>query len=413
MRILIVAIGTRGDVAPYVGLGAMLNEAGYSVAVAAHEPFSSMVRSAGLEFRAIPGDVHAVNADVLVSDRPSLKQKRDLLEGYWREIAWGTLDAAKQGTDLLLLNFTGWLPGVQVAEALGLPSIGVNVYPVHRTGDFAPISLNTTRSFGRLGNRVAGVLTNWTVAQAMVLKKANAELRSTLGLPPATVTQVVRELEARNWPIYHGFSPTLLPRPSDWRPGLDVCGFWWPAPSAWEPSRELLDFLASGPPPVFVGFGSTAHGSTAASADLVLSALRSAGVRGVVQADWSDLGSVGDDVITVGDVPFDWLFPQVSAVVCHAGVGTAAYALRAGVPVVGVPLINDQSLWATRLAALGVSPAPLPHKRLTSSALASAITAVLTEPSYRDSAERVAPLVRSEDGFAPVLNAVNHILSAN
>ncbi|NUS06960.1 MAG: hypothetical protein HOV97_30875, partial [Nonomuraea sp.] len=58
MRVLIVAIGSRSDVAPYVGLGARLHAEGYDVAVAAHDPFRSLVEETGLELRPIPGDVH-------------------------------------------------------------------------------------------------------------------------------------------------------------------------------------------------------------------------------------------------------------------------------------------------------------------------------------------------------------------
>ena len=48
------------------------------------------------------------------------------------------------------------------------------------------------------------------------------------------------------------------PRPADWRPGLEVTGYWWPAdPGDWTPPAELTSFLSDGPAPVFVGYGST------------------------------------------------------------------------------------------------------------------------------------------------------------
>ena len=57
MRIVIVAVGTWGDVAPYTGLGTRLQTAGHEVAIAAHAPFEAMVRERGLGFRPLPMDV--------------------------------------------------------------------------------------------------------------------------------------------------------------------------------------------------------------------------------------------------------------------------------------------------------------------------------------------------------------------
>lgn len=56
LDVLIVAPGSTGDVAPFTGLGARLRADGHHVAIAAHEPFRSLVTAAGLEFRVLPGD---------------------------------------------------------------------------------------------------------------------------------------------------------------------------------------------------------------------------------------------------------------------------------------------------------------------------------------------------------------------
>jgi Glycosyltransferase family 28 N-terminal domain len=56
VRILIVTAGSRGDVAPFTGLGQRLQEAGHQVALAAHDTFAGLVRGCGLEHRPLPGD---------------------------------------------------------------------------------------------------------------------------------------------------------------------------------------------------------------------------------------------------------------------------------------------------------------------------------------------------------------------
>lgn len=64
MKIVLIVIGTRGDVAPIAGLATRLKEAGHDVAFATQAPFADLVRDSGLELRLIPGDPKAM----LVSD---------------------------------------------------------------------------------------------------------------------------------------------------------------------------------------------------------------------------------------------------------------------------------------------------------------------------------------------------------
>ena len=56
MKVVIITMGSRGDTAPYVGLGMRLQAAGHDVALAAEARFAEMIRESGLEFRLVPGD---------------------------------------------------------------------------------------------------------------------------------------------------------------------------------------------------------------------------------------------------------------------------------------------------------------------------------------------------------------------
>ena len=161
-----------------------------------------------------------------------------------------------------------------------------------------------------------------------------------------------------------------MPTPSDWGDWLHSTGYWWLDAPDWSPSHELASFLASGPPPVYVGFGSMPSGSSRTTA-LVLDALRADGQRGILSGRWDELPhrDVGDSVMTVHDVPHSWLFPRMAAVGHHSGAGTTAAALRAGVPPVNMPFMVDQPFGGERVQSLGAGPAPIPLKQLTADRL--------------------------------------------
>ncbi|MDI9884709.1 glycosyltransferase [Streptomyces sp. HNM0645] len=395
MRILIITAGSRGDVAPFTGLGRRLLDAGHQVAVAAHPPFAALVGGCGLDYRPVPGDPQGLIRDW--AGAASRAEAQALTRVYAEGLADGVAEAVEDGADLLLTPF-GPAPLSRTAgEALGVPVIGTYLVPAFATGEFPLPNARSTDGPGPEGNLAAGrdVLRR---AEG-VFTGAVTRLRTRLGLPAGAPSAPVAVR-----PVVHGFSPLVVPRPDDWPSWVDVAGYWWPArPDGWQPPVELVDFLQAGPPPVFVGFGSMAAGQGQRLTELVAAAVKRAGVRAVVQAGWADLGGGGADVLAIGDVPHDWLFPRTAAVVHHAGAGTTAAGLRAAVPAVPVPVLADQPFWASRLYGLGVAPRPVPFRDLTAEALGDAITACLSEPSHRRRAAELARGIAAEDGAASLL----------
>ncbi|MFC7730909.1 glycosyltransferase [Actinomadura keratinilytica] len=129
---------------------------------------------------------------------------------------------------------------------------------------------------------------------------------------------------------------------------------------------------------------------------IVRTALRLAGVRGIVQGDPS---TSDDDVLAVRDVPHSWLFPQMAAVVHHGGAGTTAAGLRAGVPTVVCPFFGDQPYWAERVTALGAGPRPVPFRTLTVPRLAQAIRQAVQDEDIWRRATALGRRIRTENGL--------------
>lgn len=401
MRILIAAAGSRGDVAPYTGLGAELRRAGYDVVLATTDTFAPLVRAAGLEFRSLPADPRV---------RGGVTGKRELMRtaaAFITELGQGFADAMDDGADLLLLSTTTAPLGWHLTEATGTPSLGVYLQPTAPTGDFPPV-VTGSRSLGRLPNRATG---RFALRMAdRVYEQAVAKLRHRLQLPAASPSEMRRRQERANWPILHGFSTALVPRPSDWRSGLEVVGNWWPHHDAAERlPTDLEDFLRAGPRPVLIGFGSMASGDGERLSEIAVRALRRAGLRGILQAGSAGLAADGDDVLTIGDVPHALLFPRLAAVVHHGGAGTSAAALRAGVPAVTVPVAADQPFWAGRLAALGAATDPIPFRSLTAERLADSLDQVVKQLAYAQAAAKAAKYLETEDGAAQALKAIQQL----
>ncbi|MFN8157295.1 MAG: glycosyltransferase [Candidatus Nanopelagicales bacterium] len=407
MRVVIVAVGSMGDVAPYTGLAQALVAAGHEAVIATHEPYRATVESVGLSFRPLPMDPQ----QVLAGERgrratgrspAALRHSIAMIAEHQRDLGAGML-AASRDADALLLSPMAWL-GWHVAQGLGIRSAGVYLQPWTPTAEFAPPAM-TTRSLGGWGNKAAARFLR--TAGQRPARAAIDELRGQFGLEPMTPARSFSEMESQRWPIFYGFSPEVVPPPRDWPSWHRVVGYWWPAVDpSWRPPSELVDFLDAGPAPVFLGFGSMPTDDPQRLSRIVAETVRAAGVRAVVQAGGADLRVDADDVMTVGAVPHSWLFPRTAAVVHHCGAGTAAAGVRAGVPTVPVPVMVDQPFWAQRLQAIGVATPPLALDRLTGPALADRIRRALTDSSLRERAVELSTVLRAEDGYAEVVATV-------
>ena len=173
--------------------------------------------------------------------------------------------------------------------------------------------------------------------------------------------------------------------------------------------QACSNFSLPAPPAVFIGFGSIAGRNPERTTAVVLQALRLSGQRGVLVGGWGGLhtSSAPDTVRFLEFVPYDWLLPNVAAVVHHGGAGSTAEGLRAGKPTAVCPFFGDQPFWGRRVFELGVGPLPLPQKRLTVSALADAIHAAVADEGMRRRAAALGEKIRSENGVQRAVDMVH------
>ncbi|MBX8464351.1 glycosyltransferase [Deinococcus sp. RIT780] len=412
MRVTLIALGSRGDVQPYVALGLGLRRAGHAVRLASHEAFRALVTGAGLEFAPMRGDVQEVvnspemraalaGGNMLAINRVSARatQQGALL---WAEDGL----VAARDADLLVAGIGGLNVAQALSEKLRVPLVEAHVVPFHPTRAFpGAIFPPATARLGGWANRLSHVLTRQVMWQMFRSADSRAR-REVLGLSPAPLPGP-RPL--RPLPTLHGISPAVLPRPADWDAAQHLTGYWFLPQEAWTPLPALEAFLNAGPPPVSIGFGSMTTPDPQATTRAVVRALERSGQRAVLLSGWGGLSAadVPDSVFVTDSVPHDWLFPRVAAVVHHGGAGTTAAGLAAGVPNVVVPFFGDQPFWGDRVQRLGVGPAPVPRRALNERTLADALTRAVTDAGMKERAAALGARIRTEDGVARAAKVIS------
>lgn len=390
--VVIIAPGSRGDVQPCVALGRGLADGGDRVRILAAASFRPLVESRHLAFAPLSADPAAVLGSAAGrawtggNRLTFLSRLRDVLRPLLDRLL-ADVHAGAAGADLVLAPTLGFL-GTHLSAHLGVPHAELHYQPSVPTRAFAHPLLPQAARLGPWARHLS-----FPAVDALTWQVLRPEVDrwrvGTLGLPKAGARG-----PRRRSAVLCAFSDAVVPRPPDWPDRVHVTGYWF-LDSRPRPDPRLRDFLAAGPPPVYVGFGSMRPADAERAFDVVRTALRRAGLRGVL-----GFGLDADDLLVAGDVPHDWLFPRTAAVVHHGGAGTTAAGLRAGVPALVCPVFSDQPYWGERVSRLSAGPKPLPLKEFDADVLTARLRDLTGNPLLRRGAQYVGARLRAEDGVA-------------
>ncbi|HKW46737.1 MAG TPA: glycosyltransferase [Gemmatimonadaceae bacterium] len=385
-------IGTRGDVQPLVALGVELQGMGHSIGLCVAPNFKGWVESFGFTSHSIGPDLKQFMNRPMPAKRspPTKPQRRQLAEGTVREQFRVLIDAARD-CDLLVGGGALQLALRSIGEALSIPYVYVAYCPASLPSPNHPppkMLSHYPQWLPGMANRLL-----WrTDARGWntLFRDALNEERANIGLSP--VIDVQRYVFTnRPWVAA---DPVLAPAPHSSDMKIVNTGAWFARDDASLP-EELEEFLASGDPPVYLGFGSMR--ASQETGPMLVDAARRIGRRSILSQGWAGIGAsvLGDDCLVIGDVSHATLFPRVAAVVHHGGAGTTHATARAGRPHVIVPHNYDQFYWAYRVEKLGIGVSTVQRDRLTVDALVSSLERSLL-PRTAARAEGLATRIRTD-----------------
>mgnify|MGYP001544778610 CR=1 FL=1 len=430
-RIAITTIGTLGDVQPFVALALTLRRRGFDVVLATSDDFGPLIRSYGVEFASLGGDVQAflrqsqfdsaMTKNIVLHAPGLLRDGQKILKEASRR-AWAI---AQDADAIVFQNNTSF--SLDIAEARGIPAIVTAFQPLSPTNEFPyfeygldPIDPQLYRfsrePFGK-SPAIDPVINKLSYAvqkmQQAYWDLPRDRLRRTLGLKLKKKNVFPGNLRG-DIPVLHAYSASISPAPGDWADNNIITGFWrLDDASGWTPPPAVEAFLSKGEAPVYLGFGSMSFGAQR-NTEIITRALKLWGGRAVIGKGWGGVKeeALPESVFVIDRAPHTELFKYVKAVVHHGGAGTTYAGLYAGRPSFAVPQFFDQPYWGQLLYELGVGPRPVRLRKLTPQILAGALDDLASTPAYARAAEALGEKLKLEDGTNLAVDVIEETIAS-
>ena len=412
MRIHLYSVGTRGDIEPFLTLAELLAKRGHEILCVFPEQFRELTESLGHRFEGFPeeflemiqssegkqlmgGEGNRIKriGSVIGMAKKGISVQREIINIQHRLLTTENPDLALSHPKALFTSIWGMANPGKSMMVSPLPLIA---HPVdHQT----TIGIGGSGNFGTTINRSSFWLVN-TIRSTVIRKFAKHTFADFPGVR-YSARRIYRFLIKQEKALYL-ISPTLFPRPDYWPENVNVAGYFERDKTIdWQPDANLTAFLDrfNNDKVLFISFGSMVNNNPEQKTEAVVQALSKHKIPTIINTSWGGLRrpeSFPDHLHFAENLPYDWIFPRVHAVIHHGGSGTTHTALKYGCASMAVPHIVDQFYWNKVIAEKGAGPLGMPIKKLDAKRFEAKVLDLMTNSSYKKRAEELGASIRSE-----------------
>lgn len=394
MKVLAVVLGSEGDMLPFAHLGVALGDCGHQLVLAGFSEFAGSFRSKGVDYIELPGDYRALMKRLLGDSKGMVDTVLGIREMISDAHVFDVLERSMDAVDVVMYTQFSEVTRL-LGAAHGVPSIRAQVFPTEPCRRYSLV--DPRKLDGTVGalvtHRMSNALMAWAMRPVMTTWRRRLGLhRRVLSPAPTTIYQ---------------FSPALSPPAQGWNNHIHVTGEWLdPHPGELALDPAVDEFVAVGPAPVLVSFGSMVSDRVSALHRWTRKALIEQNLRGIIVDPGRETG-VSDGILTVARVPFAAVLPWCRGGICHGSLGTTGAILRAGKPCLAVAFGGDQHFHANAVCRNGAGPNYIDAQRgeLSAQSLAAGI-ADLVSGKYDEAARSMPELLATDPGTTAAVDIV-------
>ncbi len=417
MRAVIMTLGTRGDVQPYVALGQELIKRGHEAVICTGESFKSFIEEYGITFAKAESDLMALlktpEGQAVFNSAgkniiKTLKYVKEVVNPAFRKSLDDFWEAAREA-DVIIYHPKAF-GAADMAQLLGIPCISMPPVPItYPITEFPNLAVNPSGDWGKVLNKLSYKFIE--KADASNIKEINDFRNKTLHLPKRKAGEFAYKKDGKNIPIIYPISPALFSDVKSWEDKVFLSGFLFLNTKKQELDNKIQNFLTDGKKPIIISFSSMPLKEPEVFKEKLIEALKLTNNRAIILTGTSGMHfSGGHDVLAAEQAPHALLFPKAKGIVHHGGAGTMAAALGSGVPQLIIPFSADQPFWANRLYKMGYALKPLRERSCSVQALVLAFQK-MDDAAIVGNALAIKGIIEKENGVKSAVDYIEKVLS--
>lgn len=414
MKIILVSIGTRGDMEPFLAIGEILNERGHQVICAFPEQFRNLAEDSKLEFASLGTKfIDMLNSDegkeamggtssglkkIIANIKLASKSTEANKELIKRQ--HNIIESLKP--DRILYNGKAIYPIIWGIKNKGKNILVCPMPYMHYVKGHTHVAFNS--NFGNFFNKLTFSLVNF--GMIMTIKISLKWLK----LSGEYSRKQIKNEYLSNKAIYT-VSPALFSRPDYWRENLKVVGYHEKNKTTnWKPEKELIGFLEKHKKILFITFGSMLNPKPEEKTKTILKILEKNKIPAIINTAAGGLVKPKkydtELIYFISQIPYDWILPKVFGVIHHGGSGTTHLALKHGCTTMIIPHIIDQFVWDKITSDIGVGPKGIKIGKIKTKNLEPKILDLLSNKDYKQKSEQIRNQMIKEDFRKELYNSV-------
>lgn len=410
MRILLVSLGTQGDIEPFLSQAALLQAEGNEIHCLFPEQFRNLVLELGYSFTGF--DTRFL--ELLTSD-------------FGKGFLGGEGNLMTKGKNFFQLlkasfNLQANLINLQKQVILKVNPERVFFHPKsvycllaassnpEKFIQLSPVPciLHPHQNFPHLGlSKLKPFNSKWNLRSYKLINKFKylviwKYLKPYISdFPEQSITKKsLAEFERNEMTTWYQISPTLFPKPTYWPNNAFVTGYLSRnQKQAYVPDSKLVAWLEKYPKAILLTFGSMTNPNPEKISELILNTLEKHQIPTIINMAWGGLvrtKTQADLFYFVEKIPYDWVLPQLYGIIHHGGSGTTHSAAAAGSVQLLVPHIMDQYFWNRLVANLGLGPLGIPVSKLQPKTFEKVVLEFWNKEEFKTNAIRISQKIENE-----------------
>jgi sterol 3beta-glucosyltransferase len=414
MKVILFSIGTRGDIEPFLAIAQLLNDRKWDVLCVFPEQFRETVESMGLSFKGFSKEflelLNGEDAKIFMGGQGSIFKRFRILISMSKAaikvskeiIALQHHVQSEENPDRIIYH-----PKCNYALVWGMANPGKTIMVSPLPFMAHPIDHLTAlgNNYGMLLNRLSFWITN--TVKAIMLKRVSRQYRKDNNGPRITLSTIKKAMLEKENTLYT-ISPSLFPRPDNWPEQAKVVGYYERDKTVnWQPNEDLIKFLERHKKIVFITFGSMSNSNPTEKTCIIAAVLKKHNIPAIINTSGGGLEEMNEppeNILFVNNIPYDWAFSKMYAIIHHGGSGTIHTALKHACPSLVVPHILDQFYWSKTITGLHLGPEGISIKKLDEKTFECKLLDLMNNLSYKSNAIIISEKMKTENDIDKLYN---------